>query len=177
MCTGSIWQSLIAFLRTFHKEHALVKNLSPCFPSSVLQSSKRFPSCCRMLYSRSLATLASLSCDNQSSSVELPSVGSSGETKWKAILTLSRSGPRRNLAATPLANIVFPVPGPPKSHRSLDFLLSCQALYPTSSKIHFPVSPCGRLYSSRRWSRSISGGDTPQPARAISSSKVARHIF
>ncbi|PUU84155.1 hypothetical protein B9Z19DRAFT_1070707 [Tuber borchii] len=179
MYTGSVRQSLIAFRRTFHKEHRLVKNLSPCFSSSALQPSKRFPSCWRVLYSRSLATLASLSCDNSASSEDVLAVGSSGETKWKIKLTPSGgvSGPLRNSAATRLANILFPVPGPPQSQSSFDSLLSCHPLYTASSKIHFPVSPPGRLYSSRRWSKSISGGDTPQPVHFISSSKVATQIL
>ena len=141
MYMESVWQSRTAFPRTFHKEHGLVKNLSPCFPSSALQPSKRLPSCCRMPCSRSLATLASLSCDNPASSADIPSVGSSGVTKWKTNLTSlgGSSSPSRNSAATRLASMVFPVPGPPQIQRSLDSLLPCHSLYSASSKIHFPV--------------------------------------
>ena len=142
MYMESVLQSRTAFLRTFHKEHGLVKTLSPCFLSSALQPSKRLPSCCRMPYSRSLATLASLSCDSPASSADVPSVGSSGVTKWKTNLASfgGSSSPLRSSAATRLASMVFPVPGPPQIQRSLDSLLSCHSLYSASSKIHFPVS-------------------------------------
>ena len=95
-----------------------------------------------------------------SSSVNFQLVRGPGGTTLKTNLTplggsqcsLSNSAP------THLANIDFPGPGPPQSRRSLDSLLSRHALCRPSPGIHLPVSACGKLYSSRRWSKSISGG-------------------
>jgi len=42
--------------------------------------------------------------------------------------------------------------------------------------VEFPVWACGKLYSSRRWSRTISGDDTHQRASHISLLKVATQI-
>ena len=144
MYTGSALPP-ITFPRTFHKEYGLVKSLSPWYLSSALQLSKRFSSCCRILYSMLLAILASPRRGNSPSSADMSSVGNSGETKWKPNLAPGGElpAPLRNSATTRLANIVFPVPGPPQTQSNPDPLPSRHFLYVSSVKIHSPVPASG----------------------------------